>query len=512
MRRRRLVLLSLVPALVLAAGGFFAYGSSQRDGARLLDQVVARLAREAIDSLSTDQIYERAARGLVKSIDDPYAALFSPAEMARFSRDNLGNGYGGVGLLIEEQEGVIVITRVFPDTPGEQGGLLAGDRILAVDGESMRGMKLDQVSRRLLGKPGTEVGVTLGREGVDQPIESKVVRAIVHQPSVPYALVLSGGVGYLLLQRFNDVASEELTKGIEKLRREGAKSLVLDLRGNPGGDLEQSIRVANLFLPAGREIVTVRYRGRPTEVRKTQNAPLAAQLPLVVLTDSGSASASEIVAGALQDHDRAVLVGETTFGKGVVQTLYPLEGGWTLKFTNAKWFTPSGRTIQRDRKKDGDEAAMADTARPVFRSSGGRAVLGGGGIVPDVTVHLDTLVTADQVVSRALTAKAREANLALQQLARDVKPKVKPSFSVQQAWRDTLFVRVTRGGVELTRAQWDAGQTFVDRLIEQRVSRTAFGDSLAFRRTSPRDPQLQRAMTLLNAAKTQAELISLAAK
>lgn len=512
MPRRRVVPLLLVPVLVLVAAGFFAYGSSQRDGARLLDQVVARLAREAIDSLSTDQIYERAARGLVKSIDDPYAALFSPAEMARFSRDNLGNGYGGVGLLIEDQDGIIVITKVFPDTPGEQGGMLAGDRILAVDGESMRGMKLDQVSRRLLGKPGTDVAVTLGREGVDQPIESKVTRAIVHQPSVPYALVLPGGVGYLLLQRFNDVASEELTKGIDKLRREGAKSLVLDLRGNPGGDLEQSIKVTNLFLPAGREVVTVRYRGRPTEIRRTQHAPLAAQLPLVVLTDSGSASASEIVAGALQDHDRAVLVGETTFGKGVVQTLYPLEGGWTLKFTNAKWYTPSGRSIQRDKKRDGDEVAIADTMRPVFRSAGGRAVLGGGGIVPDVTVHLDTLATADQVVSRALTAKAREANQALQQLAREVRTRVKPTFTVQSAWRDTLYARVTRSGVELTRSQWDAGQTFVDRLIEQRVSRLAFGDSLAFRRTSPRDPQLQRAVALLNSARTQAELISLAAK
>ncbi|MCU0620448.1 MAG: S41 family peptidase [Gemmatimonadales bacterium] len=509
--RRRVILMPMVASLMLAGAGFIGYGAGTRDGARLLDQVVARLHRESIDSLSLDDIYERAARGLVKTIDDPYAALFSPQEMSRFQRESLGNSYGGVGLLIEDQEGTIVVSKVFPNTPGEQGGILSGDRIVAVDGQSTKGLKLDQVSRRMLGTPGTEVRLTVMRDGVAAAIENRLTRAVVHVPSVPYAMLLEGDVGYLPLQRFNDVASEELGRAVEKLRAQGAKGLVLDLRGNPGGDLDESIRVANLFLPSGSEVVTVKYRSRPTEVRKAGGEPVAGDLPLVVLTDSTTASASEIVAGALQDHDRAILLGTTSFGKGVVQTLYPLDGGWYLKLTNAKWYTPSGRLIQRERGR-GDSLPAADTTRPVFRSDRGRTVYGGGGIVPDVAVGSDTLSAAEQALQKALIAKPREVNAALTQLAKEVKPTVRPDFAVQPAWRDSVYRRWTRAGVTVTRAQFDAGRPLVDRLIEQRVSRTVYGDSAAFRRWVPEDAQLRRALELLGSAASTEQLLRVAAR
>jgi carboxyl-terminal processing protease len=493
---------SAVAALALGAG------TPQRDGARLLDQVMTRLQREAIDSLSQDEIYERAARGLVRQIDDPYAALFSPDEMARFSREGLGNSYGGVGLLIEDQDGLIVVTRVFADTPGELGGVVAGDRILEVDGQSVKGFKLDQVSRRLLGTPGTSVALTLLRDGSTVPVTYHLTRATVHVPSVPLSLVLNNGIGYVSLQRFNDVASEELGRAVTQLMAEGARGLVLDLRGNPGGDLEQSIRVANLFLPPGEDVVTVRYRSRPADSRRTAVLPVAPNLPLVVLTDSNTASASEIVAGALQDHDRAVLLGTTSYGKGVVQTLYPLEGGWMLKLTNAKWYTPSGRSIQKERGPRDDSLPPADTTRPAFRSDKGRTVLGGGGIVPDVLVGSDTLSTVEQSLQRALSAKARESNAALTQMTRELKPKVKYNFTVQPSWRDTLYARLTRAGVEINRPQYDASRALVDRLLEQRVSRAAFGDTAAFRRWAPEDAQLHRALELLGAAHSQQELLA----
>jgi carboxyl-terminal processing protease len=509
MRVKSLTLL-VIPAVGLAGAALLAAGVPQRDGARLLDQVVARLQREAIDSLSLDEIYERAARGLVRQVDDPYATLFSPGEMQRFSRESLGNSYGGVGLLIEDQEGQIVVTKVFPDTPGEQGGVVAGDRLLEVDGQPVRGLKLDQVSRRLLGKPGTPVDVALTREGVNDPIRYRLTRATVHVPGVPYAMLFSGHVGYVSLQRFNDVAGEELARAVQGLVSRGAKSLVLDLRGNPGGDLEQSIRVTNLFLPPNEDVVTVRYRNRPVEVRRTSAPPIMPNLPLIVLTDSNTASASEIVAGALQDHDRAVLLGTTSFGKGVVQTLYPLDGGWTLKLTNAKWYTPSGRSIQRDRG-DHDSLPAADTTRPVYKSVHGRTVLGGGGIVPDVVVSSDTLTTAEQLLQRSLAAKARETNTTLLQMARELRARVRYDFTVQAAWRDTLYKRLAQSGVELNRQQYDASRSLVDRLLEQRVSRAAFGDSAAFRRWAPDDAQLRRALELLGSAKSQEELLAVAA-
>lgn len=503
MQRKWLGLL-VVPVFAMMA---LSAGAPQRDGARLLDQVMARLQREAIDSISQDEIYERAARGLVKQIDDPYAALFSPEELARFSRETLGNSYGGVGLLIEDQDGAIIVTKVFADTPGEQSGILSGDRILNVDGESVKGFKLDQVSRRLLGTPGTTVSLTMSRENVPAPMTYQLTRATVHVPSVPIAIVLQGGVGYVSLQRFNDVSSEELARAITRLVDQGARGLVLDLRGNPGGDVEQSVRVSNLFLPAGEDVVSVRYRSRPADERRTVVQPIAPDIPLVVLTDSNTASAAEIVAGALQDHDRAVLLGTTSYGKGVVQTLYPLEGGWMLKLTNAKWYTPSGRSIQRERKED---SLPADTTRPVFRSDNGRAILGGGGVVPDVIVPADTLTSVEQAVQRALSMKAKDANATLTQLTKELKPKVRYNFTVQPAWRDTLYVRFKRAGIDMSRAQFDSSRSMMDRLIEQRLARSAFGDSAAFRRWAPEDAQLHRAVELLGEAHSQQELLAVA--
>jgi carboxyl-terminal processing protease len=512
--RNRWLALPLLAGVTLAGAGFIGYGSEQRDGARLLDQVVTRLHREAIDSASLDAIYEQAARGLVRTLDDPYSALFSPQEMARFQRESLGNSYGGVGLLLEDQDGSILVTKVFPQTPGEAAGVRMGDRIMAVDGQPVTGLKLEQVSRRLLGSPGTEVALTISRDGVTDPLQNRLVRAVVHVPSVPYALMLDGHIGYVPLQRFNDVASEELGRAVQQLVQQGAKGLILDMRGNPGGDLDESIKVANVFLPQGTKVVEVRYRSRPTEVRTAERAPVSTELPLVVLTDSATASASEIVAGALQDHDRAILLGTTSFGKGVVQTLFPLDQGWYLKITNAKWYTPSGRSIQRDRHRGAPaDSVVPDDQRPVYRSDAGRSVYGGGGIVPDVTVYADTLTAAEQQLQQVLAAKSRESNLALGQLARQLKPKlVKPGFQVQPAWRDSLYRGWMRNGVEVGRAEFDAGQPLVDRLLTQRLSRVAFGDSAAFRRWVPDDAQVRKALELLQESPTQAQLLTVATK
>jgi carboxyl-terminal processing protease len=505
----RWLALPLLAGLTLAGAGFIGYGSGQRDGVRLLDQVVTRLHREAIDSTSLDEIYEKAASGLVRTLDDPYSALFSPQEMARFQRESLGNSYGGVGLLLEDQDGLIMVTRVFPRTPGEAAGVRSGDRIMSVDGQPVTGLKLEQVSKRLLGVPGTEVALTIAREGSSAPMPNRLVRAVVHVPSVPFALMLDGGIGYVPLQRFNDVASQEVARAVQRLQQQGAKGLILDLRGNPGGDLDESIRVANVFLPQGAKVVEVRYRSRPTEVKAGETNPVNSDLPLVVLTDSATASASEIVAGALQDHDRAILLGTTSFGKGVVQTLFPLDQGWYLKITNAKWYTPSGRSIQRDRHRGAPaDSVVPDDERPVFRSDAGRTVYGGGGIVPDVLVFADTLSGAEQQLQQVLSTRSKESNAALTKLARQVRTTLRPDFAVQPAWRDSVYGAWTRAGVGVTRSQFEAGLPLVDRLITQRLSRTVFGDSAAFRRWVPEDAQVRKAIELLRGAPTQTALLT----
>jgi len=340
--------------------------------------------------------------------------------------------------------------------------------------------------------------------------------------------VLDGNIGYIPLQRFNDAAAAEVGGAIARLRAKNVGGLILDLRGNPGGSVNEAIGISDLFLKPGQEIVTVRYRDREPEIHRsgaaTKAAPAAARpagsAPLVVLVDGDAASAAEIVAGALQDHDRALVVGTTSFGKGLVQSIYPLRQGWALKLTTAKWYTPSGRSIQRERvmrngrlvaaAPDSLETDSARLARPAYRSDAGRIVYGGGGIAPDVVVPADTITTVEQNLLKAIAPKSQQTWRTLYDLALEVKGTVRPGFAVPAAWRDSLFVRLERAGAPLPRAQYDSAGALVDRLIGQQVATFAFGDSAAFRRLVPLDTQLVHALELLQNARSQESLFATA--
>ena len=471
-------------------------------GARILVQVMDRVGRFAVDSVPTAELYERAARGLVEQLGDPYADLFSPDELASFSRETIGNDYGGLGVQIEDQLGAITVTQVFPRSPAEEGGVVPGDRILRVDTTDVAGRALDHVSSLLLGPAGTPVTVTFARAGVEQPITGRFTRADVHVPAVPFAIVLEGGVGYVPLQRFNSTAAAEVAGALARLGREGARSFVLDVRGNTGGDVGQSLAVSELFLDTGQELASLRWRGDSVERYVARRPALVPDAPVVVLTDEATASASEIVAGALQDHARAIVVGQPSFGKGLVQSLYPLDGGWALKLTTGKWYTPAGRSIQRERLADG---------RPAGGGAGaGSAVAGAadGGITPDVAVRPDTLSTADREFLRTVAPKGAAAYSAIYDLARQQRGRVTPDFVVAPAWRDSLHHRLVTAGVEFRPGQFESARGVVDRLLEQRVASLAFGDSAAFRRSTAHDAQLRQAVALLRAAPSQRALVT----
>jgi len=515
-RRAAIAGLVIVP---LFAGGFLIQEKSSRDGARLLDQVLSLVSDRFVDTLDASALYEKAARGLVKELSDPYSELLSPKQLQDFKRTTNGK-YGGLGMLIEKLDAGVTVSKVFPHTPAENAGIREGDRIVQIDTASTTGWGISQVSQTLLGDPGTKVQVKFARPGVPQPIQVKFTRAIIRIPAVFFSMMLDSKTGYFPLLQFNETASTEFADALRSLTKQGAKSVIIDLRGNPGGILEQAIDMGDLLLDNGEQISSVRGRGPEQQQKFVASGPAEFKnLQLVVLTDGGTASAAEIVAGALQDHDRALIVGNTSFGKGLVQTVYPLDGGWALKMTTAKWFTPNGRSIQKERKlmpdgrfvevhPDSIETDSARKARPVFRSDAGRIVYGGGAITPDVIVREDTLTTVEQKVSKAIAPKAPAVVTVMQDYALELRPIVKPNFTVQPAWRDELYKRIVATGVELDRKDYDAAGQYFSRMLELRIARVAFGDSAQARRELPYDAPLRKALELTANSQSQHDLFA----
>jgi carboxyl-terminal processing protease len=505
----------VVPVL---AGGFALQARDVRGGAQLLDQVLTFVHLRYVDTLDANDLYEKAARGLVKELGDPYTELFSPKQMEEFTRNTNGR-YAGLGMEITPIGAYVTIGKVFPDTPAERGGVLEGDQIIKIDTFPARGWTTQQVQNKLLGLPGTEVRVTFGRPGVPEPITMNFRRAEVKVPAVRYTLMLDERTGYIPVERFSENTTDDVAKAVSDLTNRGAKGIVIDLRGNPGGILDQAIATTNLFIPQGKEVASVRGRGDEQHF-VSERDPLASDIPLVVLTDGGSASASEIVAGALQDYDRALVLGTTSFGKGLVQSLYPLDGGYALKITTGKWYTPSGRSIQKVHSNDASfvldaigDTAITDTSRahrPTYKSESGRVIYGGGGITPDVMVVPDTISSAEQAVARLILPKTGQFFSVMGEMALELKGKVQPDFQLQPEWIDAFYTRLDTAGVKIDKDTWTAGRRWADRYLENRIARTAFGDTLAKRREIRDDNQLRKAIELLRKGNTQTDLFAAA--
>lgn len=506
--------------LPLCAGAFIVQQRQSVDGAKLLDQVLQLTASRYVDTMSEGMLYERAARGLVRELNDPYTVLFTPKEYSQFNQQT-GGEYGGIGMEIVEVEGFVTVQQVFPHTPASAGGVAAGDRIVQIDTVNVRGWTTQQVSDRLKGKPGTPVQVQFQRDGVSQPIPLTFTRAIVHIPAVPYTLVLDGNVGYVPLQQFSESAAQELADAIKKVQKEGATRLVVDLRGNPGGILDQAIATSNLFLQKGLEISSVRGRGGDVQTFTATEEPQQPKIPMVLLIDGHSASAAEILSGALQDHDRALILGTTSFGKGLVQSLFQLDGGYALKMTTAKWYTPSGRSIQKERKllPDGEfvevrpdslENDSVKKARPKFKSDAGRIVYGGGAITPDIIVKPDTLTTPEQKLIAALAAKQQTFAIQLQSFALEHRGKLSPTFTVTPALRNQFVERLRAKGVTVDPALLASGGTELDRILQDRLASASFGDSTAKRMALADDNQLEKAIQVLKTVPNQAALFQVA--
>ncbi len=503
----------------IVAGGFLLESAPARANARLFEQVLSLVSTQYVDTMPAGAIYEKAAEGLVVELNDPYSELLTPKASEDFNR-NTGGRYGGTGMLLGEQSpGVIVVDRVFPNTPAEDGGVREGDHVLAVDSTSTATIPFGKVSDLLRGEPGSSVSVTYGRPGVPVPIKLKFTRRVVRVPAVAYSALLGEGnhIGYIPLQTFNENAADEVQSAVDSLVKVGAKGIVLDMRSNGGGIVDQALATASLFLREGQEIVSVRSRNEASSVERSRGKHLALDIPLVVLVDGGSASATEIVAGALQDHDRALVVGTTSFGKGLVQSLYQLQDGYFLKMTTGKWYTPSGRSIHRERKllPNGDLVEVRPDSlgrdslpKVAFKSDGGRIVYGGGGIRPDLVVADDTLSTLERRFLISIATKRQAINTVIADYALELKGTVPRNFTAPAAWTTELMRRMHASKAEITiePALEPTAETFLTHDLELRVTRLAFGDAAAKARGVSEDRQLARALDLLQHASTQSQL------
>jgi carboxyl-terminal processing protease len=342
-----------------------------------------------------DKMTKASILGMLRQLD-PHSGYFDRKEWESFQNDQRSR-YFGIGSTIAQRNDKVYIMSPFDGTPAHRGGIRYGDQIIGINGESTEGWNSRQVSDKLIGPEGTPVVVKVSRPGVSQPIELKFVREAVPLPSVSNFYLGSNGVGYINFDRgFNTTSFDEIRTALREMQGQGMTSLVFDLRGNRGGLVDQAQKIANLFLYRGQKILTMRGRPGvfpPREGYANNSEP--AEYPLVVLVNRGSASASEILAGALQDHDRAIIVGENSFGKGLVQNIFPLSDGSGLTLTTGHYYTPSGRLIQRDYSgrsfydyylKRGDKEAVV--TREEKRTDSGRTVYGGGGIDPDVAVKI----------------------------------------------------------------------------------------------------------------------------
>jgi carboxyl-terminal processing protease len=527
MSRQRIVVTTLVAAAAFISGGWFMQQGSRRgesvyQSARLFDDVLSHVADYYVDSVSERQLYRMAIDGMLRELRDPYTAFLDGRELGRLSEQTTGN-YGGLGLQIEWRDGAVVVVAPLPETPAERAGITTGDRIVEVNGQSTARWNQEESVRALRGPVGTTVTIKVARPGVPELITYTLTRAQIHARSVRLATLLEAGVGYVELSSFTESTARELAAAIDSLKRAGMRSLILDLRWNPGGLLDEGLAVSDLFLNPGQAIVETRGRAPGSSRRFADRSPQRyADLPVVVLINGASASASEIVAGALQDHDRALLVGTTTFGKGLVQSVFQLSPEASLKVTTSKWYTPSGRSIQRpsrqadeDRDPDDEVAAGADTTPvPTFRTGRGRTVRGGGGITPDVVVRTDSQQLRElQALQAALgrdVARYQDALTAFALDARGRRLVSGPTFTVTPELRAAFLQALSQRGVTLDRATLEAAGPFMDRQIGSYVARFAFGRAGEIRRLATDDPVLAQAMRYASRARSPLELFTLA--
>lgn len=476
---------------------------------RLFDTVLGHVRQFYVDSIPDSTLFEHAMIGMLRELDDPYTLYLPPMRLRRLTEQVTGN-YIGIGAQIQRRDDWPMIIAPLPGSPAERAGLRTGDRVVEIDSMKTRGWTTDEVTRALRGPPESDVTVVIERPGSPARLRYRLKRGGVHRRAVGRKALLAGNVGYVDVNIFNDSTALELRTAIDSLQAAGMRSLVMDLRGNPGGVLAQGVGVADMFLDSAAMIVSLRGRATGASENVRDTAPQRwPGLPLVVLVDAGSASASEIVAGALQDHDRALLMGRPTFGKGSAQSVFTVSSGGGVRITTARWFTPAGRSIERPRRPAGapEDEAPADS----FRTEHGRRVAGGGGIIPDVATGDTALSPGEQALEDALGNRVIQFRDAMVDVAIALQSRnaVRTrDFAVTPAMLDQLWAAMRARGFRFQRSVLDGAAPLVSSLLGREIARFVFGPEAESERAIRDDAVIQQAVRRAAAAASPSDLLS----
>jgi carboxyl-terminal processing protease len=467
--------------------------ASMQEFTRLYSTVEQNFA----DKVNADKaIYKGAIPGMLRTLD-PHSNFFDPKDFEGMREEQRGHYYG-VGMQVVGRNGKTIVVAPFVGSPAYKAGLRPGDVIVEVNNKSTEGLDSTKVADLLKGPKGTPVQIKVAREGADKPLVFDIIRDEISRKSVPEAFLLKPGIGYIKVEQFNETTGREFEEGLKSMNEDSLKGLVLDLRSNPGGLLTEAVAIVDHLLPKGDVIVSHKGRNSAEHVYTARNGNKGRSYPIVVLVNRNSASASEIVSGALQDHDRAWILGDNTFGKGLVQTVYPLIENTGLTLTTAKYYTPSGRLIQRDYSNVSffDYYYRNNTAArnpaDVKMTDGGRTVYGGGGISPDEKFTPDKLDSfeTDLIVKFAFSNFTRHF-FAIH------KDRLAENWNIDQATMNEFHQFLLDQKLEFTEADFTKDFDKVRRRLQAEIYKTAFSVDEAMKFETKTDPEVEAAINAM---------------
>jgi len=510
---RGLVLLALVLAVAAVLGGMYgpvgratAAGSDDlQESVRSFTRVLAVVEQNYADPVDTDKaIYDGAIPGMLHVLD-PHSNFFDPKQFALFREEQQGKYYG-VGMVVMERENQTVVQAPFVNSPAYNAGIRPGDIILKVDGKSCTGLTTTEVAEMLKGPKGTPVHISLGREGWGEPIEVTVVRDEIPRPGVEFSTMVRPGIGYVRVSTFNETTDNDLADALKHLEVAKLDGLIIDLRGNGGGLLTQAVGMADMFLDKNELVVS--HRGRASAERRyyAVKGNQGIKVPLIVLINGQSASASEIVSGAIQDHDRGLVVGEVSFGKGLVQTQLQIGSDTALLLTTARYYTPSGRLIQRDYKNETLYDYHYNPKPPrtpeVKLTDGGRQVYGEGGITPDVVVQTPKANDfQEDLERRGVFYPSAQGVGDFVRFYLGEKPAITKDFSTDDAVLAQFRKFLSDHHVPFTEQDLQQNLDWLKWEIKREVFTTVFGLNEGYKVALEDDPQLDKAVESIPQAK-----------